>query len=379
VDNITIRPVENKADLKAFLNLTLDLYAGDPNWVQPLNMLKLEDLNPKKNPFFDNAEVQLWLAEENGKPVGRISAQIDKLAQEKWGPDLGYFGLFEAASETIAHKLLATAEAWLKDRDMKTIQGPWSLSPKEECGMLIDGFNTPPCFLMPHGKPDYAGWVENYGLKKAHDLIAYELDLLKGFPEKMKRIVKAAVRNKRATLRELDMNNYDRDINQIIDIVSDAWANNWGFTPFTQAEGEHLATSLKFILKPHRTVICDYDGEPVAFMVTIPDLNDDIKDFDGKLFPFNVFKLLSRRILSKKEGRMRVPLMGVKQAFQKRPIGAAMAMWMIDYSTDQVMERGAYWGELGWILDENEGMRSILVDIGCEEYKTYGIYEKAVG
>ncbi len=378
MSDLSIRKVEMKADLKAFIRMTHDHYKADPNWVQPLTFLKLEDLNPKKNPFFDNAEVQLWLAEKEGKTVGRISAQIDKLAQEKWGPDLGYFGLFEADNERTAHALLKTAEDWLKERGMQTMQGPWSLSPKEECGMLVDGFDTPPCFLMPHGKPDYQEWVESYGLNKAHDLIAYELDLLKGFPEKMKRIVTAAKRNKRVILREMDMKNYDRDINHIIDIVSDAWANNWGFTPFTQAEGEHLATSLKLILKPHRTVICEYDGEPVAFMVTIPDLNDDIKDFGGSLFPFNVFKLLSRRILSKKEGRMRVPLMGVKQAFQRRPVGAAMAMWMIDYSTDQVMERGAYWGELGWILDENEGMRSILIDIGCEEYKTYGIFEKTI-
>jgi hypothetical protein len=378
VSDLSIRQVETKADLKAFIRMTHDHYKTDTNWVQPLTFLKLEDLDPKKNPFFDNAEVQLWLAEKDSEIVGRVSAQIDKLAQEKWGPNLGYFGLFEADSERTAHVLLKIAEDWLKERGMQTMQGPWSLSPKEECGMLVEGFSTPPCFLMPHGKPDYKGWVENYGLKKAHDLIAYELDLLKGFPEKMKRIVAAAKRNKRVILREMDMKNYDRDIGYIIDIVSDAWANNWGFTPFTQAEGKHLATSLKLILKPHRTVICEYDSEPVAFMVTIPDLNDDIKDFGGSLFPFNVFKLLSRRILSKKEGRMRVPLMGVKQAFQRRPVGAAMAMWMIDYSTDQVMERGAYWGELGWILDENEGMRSILKDIGCEEYKTYGIFEKTI-
>ncbi len=376
--DLVVRPVNGKEDLMKFIRVTADIYADDPNWVQPLDLERLESLDPKKNPFFEHAHVVLYLAERNGYPVGRISAQIDEMAQDKWGPNLAHFGYFEAQDKEVAHLLLGAAEACACERGAKRIQGPWSLSSKEECGTLVDGFDTPPAFLMPHGRPDYDAWITEFGFAKAHDLLAYELDLTKGFPEKTKRIVRAAERNKKLVLREANLKNLRDEVKIIVDIVEDAWADNWGFLPFTEREATHLADSLKLILKPHRTVICEVDGEPAAFMITIPDLNHDIRDFGGKLFPFNIFKLLSRRILTRKEGRMRVPLMGVKQKYQRTVSGAAMAYWMIDYSTTNVRERGAYWGELGWILDDNTGMSNILVDIGCEHYKTYRIYEKPV-
>lgn len=379
MSDLVVRPLCGKDDITKFIRLTTELYQDDPHFIQPLDIERKDALNPHKNPYFDHADVALFIAERNGVPVGRISAQIDQMAQEKWGPNLGHFGYFEATDEIVAHRLLGAAEAYVKERGATRIQGPWSLSSKEECGTLVDGFNTPPAVFMPHGKPVYDGWITSYGFEKAHDLYAYELDLHKGYSDKVKRIVGAAQKNKRLVLREANMKKLDDEIAIIVDIVQDAWADNWGFVPFTAAEAKHLADNLKLVLKPHRTVICEYDGEPAGFMVTIPDINDDIRDFDGKLFPFNIFKFLGRRVLTKKEGRMRVPLMGVKQKYQKSVSGAAMALWMIDYSTNNVMKRGAFWGELGWILDINHGMNNILLDIGCEQYKTYRVYEKPVG
>ena len=376
--SLTIREIKTDKEKKAFIGLTRDLYKNDPNFIQPLDIERLESLDPKKNPFFDHARAGLFVAEQDGRLVGRISASYDDFAQEKWGPDLGYFGCFEAKSKDVADALLNAAKDWLKDQGAKTMQGPWSLSPKEEVGLLIDGFDTPPCFLMPHGKPEYEGWLTGFGLEKAHDVYAYQLDLTKPWPDKTRRIMDLAKKNAKLTLRELDTKRYDAEIALIVDIVTDAWSENWGFTPFTPDEGAHLASSLKFLLKPHRTVFAEYEGEAIGFMITLPDLNADIHDFNGKLFPTNIFKFLSRRILSKKEGRMRVPLMGVRKTMQAGKIGGLAALMMIDYSTVQVKSHGAYWGELGWILDTNEGMNNILVQIGCERYKTYRIFEKAI-
>lgn len=376
--SITVKNVRSSKDLNRFINFTREVYKDDPNWIQPLDLFIKDTLDFKKNPFFLHAEAELFIAEKQGKIVGRISAQFDQRAQKQWGPNLGYFGFFEATEKEATFLLFQAAEKWLRTKGAKTVQGPWSLSPKEECGLLIEGFDTPPCFMMPHGRPEYNNWIKAAGYSKAHDLNAYQLDLMKGWPEKTKRIIKAAERNNNLILREADMSRINEEVSLMVDIVGDAWSENWGFTSFTVEEAKHLASNLKYILKPHRTVFAEYKGETVGFMATLPDLNADIYDFNGKLFPFNFVKLLKRRLLSKTEGRMRVPLMGVRKSIQKRPIGAATALWMIDYSTQNVMKRGAFWGELGWILDINHGMNSILNDIGSEKYKIYRIYEKKI-
>lgn len=375
---VRIRPVLNRQDQKQFIEVTKSIYKDDPNWIQPLTLERLDALNPKKNPYFEHAEVQLWLAERDSEPCGRISAQVDRLAQEKWGPNLAHFGFFEAEDEETAKTLFETAETWAKDRGMTRIQGPWSLSANMEAGTLVDGFDTPPVAMMPHGRPAYEGWLHGLGFDGVKDMWAYELDLNPGFPEQTHRIVNAARRNKRMTIRELDKKHYDRDIAIILDIFNDAWSENWGYVPFTEAEGLHMAKELKPIIRPYRTMICEYNGEPAAFMITIPDIYDVIKDFDGRLFPFGIFKLINRIFLNDSH-RCRVPLMGVRKKFQRSPSGAAMAMWMISDSRDNVFERGATFGELSWILDDNEGMNKILLDIGCKRYKTYRIYEKTIG
>jgi hypothetical protein len=378
VSGIVIKQAEDKAGIKDFVNATRAIYKDDPNWVQPLMMERLDVLMPGKNPYFEHAEVALWVAYKDGIPVGRISAQIDELAQEKWGPNLSHFGFFEALDATVAKELLATAEAWLSERGMVRMQGPWSFNTAEEVGTLIDGFTTPPSFMMPHGRPGYDGWLQAEGFAKAKDMHAFELDLLLEPPKRALRIVEMAKKNKRVTMREIDMTRFNEEVATVLDIYNEAWSDNWGYVPFTPAEVAHGAKSLKPVVKPYRTMICEYDGEPVAFMLTIPDVNHKIRDLDGKLFPFGIFKLLPR-MLSGKEDRCRVPLMGVRKKFQKGPLGAAMAMWMIRVSQDNVVNRGATFGELGWILEDNEGMISILEEIGCRIYKTYRVYEKAIG
>lgn len=377
MDEIIIKSVETNADLKRFVNVTREVYKDDPNWIQPLMLERMDVLRKDKNPYFDHANVAMWTAERNGILVGRISAQIDELAQEKWGPNLGHFGFFEASDEKSAIALLDTAKGWLLDHGMVRMQGPWSLNPAEEVGTLVEGFDTPPCFMMPHGRPEYDDWLKKQGFDKAKDMFAYQLDITKPLPERAQRIVGMAKKNNKVTIRPIDMKNFDEELATIMDIYNEAWGENWGYVRFTEKEAKHAAKALKPIVKPYRTYMCEYDGEPVAFMLTIPDVNHKLRDLDGKLGIINAFKVLYR-MFNGKEDRCRVPLMGVRKRFQKKPLGAAMAMWMIDVSKQNVVDRGAYFGELGWILEDNDGMNSILVEIGCEVYKTYRVYEKPI-
>lgn len=375
--DIIIKTVETKADLKRFVNVTREVYKNDPNWIQPLMLERMDVLQKNKNPYFDHAKVAMWTAEQDGRLIGRISAQIDELAQEKWGPNLGHFGFFEACNEDTATALLDTAKKWLTDNGMVRMQGPWSLNPAEEVGTLIEGFNTPPCFMMPHGRPEYDGWLKNQGFDKAKDMFAYQLDITDPLPERAQRIVGMAKKNEKVTIRPINMKKFDEELATIMDIYNEAWGENWGYVRFTDKEAKHAAKALKPVVKPYRTYMCEYDGEPVAFMLTIPDVNHKLRDLDGKLGIVNAFKLLYR-MFNGKEDRCRVPLMGVRKRFQKKPLGAAMAMWMIDVSKQNVVDRGAYFGELGWILEDNDGMNSILLEIGCEVYKTYRVYEKNI-
>jgi len=377
VGEIIIQLIENTKGLKNFVDVTREIYKNDPNWIQPLMLERMDVLRADKNPYFDHAQVAMWTAEQDGKLVGRISAQIDALAQEKWGPNLGHFGFFEADDQKVARKLLTTAKEWLKARGMVRMQGPWSLNPAEEVGTLVDGFDTPPCFMMAHGRPEYDGWLKAEGFDKAKDMFAYQLDITTPLPERAQRIVGMAKKNEKVTIRPLNMKKFDEELAVIMDIYNEAWGENWGYVRFTDKEAKHAASALKPIVKPYRTYLCEYEGEPVAFMLTIPDVNHKLRDLDGKLGGINIFKLLYR-MFNGKEDRCRVPLMGVRKRFQKKPLGAAMAMWMIDVSKQNVVDRGAYFGELGWILEDNDGMNSILLEIGCKVYKTYRVYETPI-
>ena len=377
MSELKISLVEGKADLKKFVNVTREVYKNDPNWIQPLMLERLDVLQAHKNPYFDHADVAFWIAERDGKLVGRISAQIDALAQAKWGPNLGHFGFFEVCDQETGAALLETAKAWLKERGMVRMQGPWSLNPAEEVGTLVEGFDTPPCFMMPHGRPEYDGWLKASGFDKAKDMYAYRIDLGVPMPDRAMRIVGMAEKNTKVTMRPVNMKDFDNELAIIMDIYNEAWGENWGYVPFTEKEIKHGAQALKPVVKPYRTYICEYDGEPVAFMLTIPDVNHKLRDLDGQLGPIKALKL-AYRMFNGKEDRCRVPLMGVRKKFQKKPLGAAMAMWMIDVSRQHVEKRGAYFGELGWILEDNDGMNSILLEIGCELYKTYRVYERAI-
>jgi len=378
MSDIQITEVTDKALLKRFILVQKTLYKDDPQFIPPLMIERLEAFSKDKNPYFEHAEAAYFLATRDGQDVGRISAQVDQLALQQFGDGLGHFGCFEADSQETANALLDTARLWLKKRGMTRMQGPWDLSANEQCGMLVDGFDTPPVFMMNHGKPAYDGYAKAWGLAKVKDMYSYANDTRGDRSEKIQKIIQMGKRNKNLTLRQINMKDWDNEIRLIMDIFNDAWSGNWGYVPFTENEVAHAAKALKAVVKPWRTYVAEYKGEPAAFMLTIPDVNHFIRDLDGSLLPFGWAKLVYRLFISKHEPRHRVPLLGIRKKFHGKPIGGIMAMWMIEESRVNVVEHGSSFGDMGWILEDNMAIRNMIeAEIG-EIYKTYRIYEKAI-
>lgn len=377
---IVIRPVETAADRKRFVDLPFRLYRDDPQWRPPLKV-EVHGLigGPKSNPWFGHARARFWLAERGGEVVGRISAQVDDLVLEHMGAGTGQFGMFEAIDDQdVAAALIDAAESWLREQGMTRALGPISLSIWDEPGLLVDGFDLPPTVMMGHHLPYYQQQIEARGYKGAKDLYTYELDIAGGFPEKVNRIVAAAEGSSRIRMRNVDKSKFDQEAALILDILNDAWSDNWGFVPLTPAEVAYAGKKLKPIVYEDLIRICELDGEPVAFMITLPDLNELTADLDGKLLPFGWAKLLWR-MRRPQVTRMRVPLMGVRKKVQGSRFASFMAFLMIEHiRRAAVANYGATRGEIGWILDDNGPMTSIAEAIESGISKTYRIYEKVL-
>jgi hypothetical protein len=380
---LLIRPIDSKADRKKFVDLPFRLYKDDPNWVPPLKGEALGMITPEKNGWFSHAEAQLFLAERDGKVVGRISAHIDTLAltmppEQGFGPGCGQFGLFDAEDATVARALINTAEGWLKNKGMTRVLGPISMSIWEEPGLLIQGYDHPPTIMMGHAKPEYRGWIESAGYKPVKQLQTYDLDITQEFPPLVRRIVASGEKNPRIRIREVDKSKFDEEAAIILAILNDAWEANWGFVPLTEPEIKDVGVKLKPIVFNDLIRIAELDGKPVAFMITLPDLNEPIKPLNGSLLPFGWAKLLWW-LRKPKAKTMRVPLMGVVKELQSSRMASQLAFMMIEYIRRAAVEHyGASRGEIGWVLDDNQGMNAIANTIESRVNKVYQIYEKAI-
>jgi GNAT superfamily N-acetyltransferase len=380
---VVITPVSSKADRKAFVDFAYRINAKDPNWVPPLRMEALELVDPAKNPFFGHADVQLFLARRGSEFVGRISAHIDHLAiaqpvQQGMGPGVGNWGFFEAEDEAVGRALIATAEDWLRAKGMTQVLAPLSMSIWEEPGQLVKGHDHPPTVMMGHQPAHYQGWFEALGYAHAKSLNTYALDITHDFPPLIQRIVQSGEKNARIRIRNVDKRKFEAEAALILDILNDAWSDNWGFVPFTQREIEYAGKKFKPIVREDLIMVAEYDGEPVAFMMTLPNMNEVIKPMKGKLFPFNVFKLL-RWLRNPQVETMRVPLMGVRKKLQSSRLASQLAFMMIEYIRRNAITRyGASRGEIGWILDDNQGMNAIAEAINSNVNREYVIYRKAL-
>jgi hypothetical protein len=375
---VTIRPVVTKADRKQFVDLAWEVYKDDPVWVPPLKDEVHGLIDPKKNPWFGHARAQLWLAERGGKVVGRISAQVDQLVLQHMGPGIGQWGMFEALDGVAAAALIAQAEEWLRGEGMTRSMGPISLSIWDEPGLLISGFEQPPMVMMGHHLAAYQAWVEGAGYAKAKDLLTYEVDIRPPAEGVMARLVAAGDKNPRIVLRPVDKSNFERDSAIILNLLNDAWSDNWGYVPLTPDEIAYAGKKLKPIIFPEMVLIAELDGEPVAFMLTIPDINDLTKDLNGELFPFNFIKLLWR-LRKPRTARVRVPLMGVAKKLHGTRMAGQLAFMLIEHIRRAIVaDFGATHGEFGWILEDNQGMMSIAELPGAKVNHTYRIYEKTL-
>ncbi len=381
--DIVIRPALTKADKKAFVDLPFRLYANDPNWVPPLKDEVHGLITPGKNPWFEHGEAEFFLAERGGQVVGRISAHIDHLAlkqppEQGMGPGCGNWGMFEAEDGAVAAALIARAEDALRAKGMTRSMGPISLAMWDEPGLLVEGFDHPPTVMMGHHQPAYQSWVEGAGYIGVKDLYTYAIPIDVPFPPLVERIVASGERNDRIVIRRVDKSKFNDEAELILNILNDAWSDNWGFVPFTDAEIAYAGKKLKPIVYEDLIRIAEVDGEPVAFMMTLPDLNEKIAGFGGSLLPFNWAKLLWW--LRKPSVRtMRVPLMGVLKKFQSTRMASQLAFMLVELiRQDSVAKFGAVRGEFGWVLDDNGPMKSVGEAINGKINKIYRIYEKAL-
>jgi len=380
---IVITPVSSKADRKAFIDFAYHANAADPSWVPPLRGEMAELLTPGQNPFHDHAEMQLFLARRGAEVVGRISAHIDHLAvaqpaAQGMGPGTGNWGLFEATDEAVAKALIAAAEAWLRAKGMTRVLAPISLSIWEDPGLLTKGHDHSPTVMMGHNSPRYQAWIEDDGYQLAKKLFTYEIDITKGFSPLIQRVVQSGEKNAKIRIRNVDRSNYSAEAKIILDILNDAWSDNWGFVPFTDREIAYAGKKFKPIVREDLIMIAEYEGEPVAFMMTLPDLNEVLRPMGGSLLPFNWAKLLLW--LRKPKARtMRVPLMGVLKKYQSSRLASQLAFMMIEFIRRNAVSRyGATRGELGWVLDDNQGMTAIAEAIDSKVNREYSLYDKAL-
>lgn len=378
---IVIRPVAGKAGRAAFVDLGRKFAAALPHSVPQLRSEQLELVDPARNPFFGHARVQLFLAERGGRAVGRISAHIDELAlampaQQGFGPGTGMFGYFDAEDEGVAHALLAAAQAWLKGEGMTRAVGPISLSIWEEPGLLVQGHDHAPMIMMGHHPAHYRGWIESAGFIPAKRLLTYDLEVKREFPPLIQRIVASGDRNPRITVRSVDKSRWDEDAAIVLNILNDAWSGNWGFVPFTPEEIAYAGKKLRPLIHEPINMIAELDSRPVAFMLTFPDVNHVLGRIKGRLFPLGWLHML--RWLRRPLGSgMRVPLMGVMRELHNSRLASQLAFMMISrirrnavdlYDSDR--------GEIGWILDDNQGMVAIADAINSSVNREYLVFER---
>ncbi len=371
--------VETDADEKRFLAVPYSLYENDPHWRAPLRFERKEQLSPEKNPGAPTNR-KLFLAVSGEEVVGRIAAFTLEKQDALYNDETGFFGYFDCIpDDTIAQKLLEAAEKWLNTLGRRRMVGPSQWSVNEECGLLIDGFDTPPAVMMPYGRSDYQTYCENFGLTKAVDMYAYQAELSAGYPRSkfLQSLLSYAERNKSIRWRHLDKRNFRGEVDLVMDIFNDAWSENWGFLPFSEDQIEHMAKEIKPLIFEKGLWVGYIDDEPAAYIWMIPDLNELTKGLDGKLLPFGWAQLVWRLKVSGAT-QARIPLMGLRKVHQNTRKGLALVAQLCEKVFEAGREKGFTHCELSWILEDNAGMIGICEEASATRYKTYRMYEKKI-
>ncbi|MCA9562138.1 MAG: hypothetical protein KC561_01555 [Myxococcales bacterium] len=373
---VEIKPVRSKQDRKAFVEFPFQIYRFDRNWVPPLNMEQYDLLNSEKHPWYEHGEAEFFLAYQDGKLVGRISAQVDKLHVERHD-NTGFFGFYEAVDDTrVSKALFKAAEEWLRERKVDKIRGPFSLNINEYAGFLVDGWHYPPMILMTHNPPYYNDHVKRAGFGQVKDLYAWHYDILKDLPEMALPIAQKVMDYPGLVLRSFDMKNIDREVQIMQDIFNEAWINNWGYLPLTSSEVKKMSQDLKLILDPEAAIIAEVNGDPAGICFCLPNLNEVIQDLDGKLFPTGLLKVLWRTKV-KNPKTVRLVAMGVRKKYRGSVLGGLSIAMYVDIHR-RTKRLGYELGELGWTLEDNKKVNQGIEFMGGKVYKTYRVYEKSL-
>jgi GNAT superfamily N-acetyltransferase len=373
---IEIRQVITPKDRTAFIMFPFGLYRNDRNWVPPLISERQEFFDPARHPFYKHADVALFLALRDGKVVGTIAALINHRHNEFHNERTGFFGFFEVIEDyAVAERLLATARDWVKERKMDRIRGPMNFSTNEECGLLVDGFDSPPVVFMTYNPRYYEDFLLRFGFTKAMDLWAYLLTAEgvnpdgSGFQPKVLRVVED-VRKRLGTvvIRPADMKHFDSEIERFKAVYNSAWERNWGFVPMTDEEVDHFARGAKGFLDPELVFVAEDQGKPIGFSLTLPDINQALMRVHGRLFPFGWIPfLLDRRRID----TARVFAMGVIEGYRSRGIDAIFYF----ETAKAIVRRGYRRAEMSWILENNVMMNRLIQMMGGKVYKTYRVYD----
>ena len=365
-----MRPVETAADLKSFIAFPYRLHRGDPYWVPPLRMDVRKLLSEQKNPFFQHGTVQHFLAERTRDGVvGRITAIHNRRHNEFHNDSVGFFGFFDCIdNQAVANPLFAAAADWLKKQGLDTMRGPASFSTNDECGLVVDGFNTPATILNPHNPRYYMDLIEYAGFTKAMDLYQFQT-VNPQIPERLVRGARLIMKRKKITLRSLNMKRFDDEVEKIKQIYNAAWESNWGFIPMTNEEIDHMAKDLKPVVVPDLVVFVEREGKPIGFAAALPDLAVALRSNpSGRLFP-GIIKVLWQ---SRKIKRIRILLLGLLEEYRNTGADALMYHWI----WEKGYALGYRWAEAGWILENNTAMKNGLVRLGFDPYKTLRFYDK---
>lgn len=374
---LEIRQTRMGGDLREFLDCVDLIYRDDPRYVRPLDMDLRDRLNPKKNPFFAHADGIVFTAHRAGQCVGRVTAQIDREHLARHKDDAGFFGFLDTIDDAeVASALLGRAEAWLRDRGLKTARGPFSLSVNEEIGCLVEGFDSPPVLMTPHHRPYQGRLIEEAGYAKAKDVFGWRYEV--GEPNARVRKAQAEIRAMpEIKARPLSRKTMESDVKMTLEVFNDAWSDNWGFVPSTPREADKMAADFKMFLVPDITVLVTIDDEPAAVAIALPNLNELIGDLGGKLFPLGLPKLLYRlKVEGAKSARL--ILLGIKKKFRSQRKYAALSLFLYGEMNDGGKRAGMTWGELGWTLEDNAAVSAGIRMMGARKYKTYRVYEKAL-
>ncbi len=373
-DHVVVRPVVSWRDRRRFQRLAWSIYAGDLNWVPPILAQERQLLGWGQHPFFDNAEIVTLLAERGGRVVGRLAAIVNHIHNSKYNERRGFFGFFECVNDAmVARSLFEAAHAWLRQRGMTAVRGPVNPSLNYTCGLLVDGFDRPPCFLMTYNPPYYAALVESCGFAKSQDMYAYEMDMgrLAALTARYKPAVLAALESSKLVFRPFDPGKYQQQTETYLDIYNRSLEGTWGFTPLQPHEARHIAGELRQVIVPELAVFAEIGGQPIGAVLALLDYNQILRKLNGRLFPFGFVRLLTER---RHITAARVMAINMVPGYQSAGLGIVLL--------DNLVGAVAKWGieryEFSWVLESNVRSRGTLERAETKITSTYRLYDKAL-